>query len=714
MLRNTPQQVARLLLAVLIAATASLAQDFKKQVIYQIVTDRFFDGDKANDNPPQSAGMFDPTKNNWRLYWGGDLAGIEQKLAYLKGMGITAIWISPPVDNLNVIIPDRSGSPTAPYHGYHARDFKRIEEHFGDSGNSWTAFDSLTRAAHRNGIKIIVDFAPNHTNTRNAGEFGALYDDGKFLADYNHDPNGFFHHNPNIGDYNDRYQLQYNTLFDLADLNQENPTIDAYLKAAIKQLEAHGADGFRVDAVKHVTWGWEYSLVNAAYTYAPTFLFGEWMESLSDPLFHDSYKFANRSGMSLLDYPLYGAIREVFGGGGDFSKIDQTLSVENAGFARPNDLVTFVDNHDQPRLLSVGSDDNRLNESLAFLLTCRGIPVIYYGDEQHLHNDTRGGGDPYDRNPMTSFDTTTTAYRLIKQLAALRQSNDALAYGGFHERWMNQDVYVFERQFFNDTVLVAINKSNSSDYRIDGLLTALPAGNYPDYLNRLLGGVALTVPSGNGGGSHPVSSFTLPAHSVAVWQAAGSAPGPQVGSIGPAVGQPGLRVTLAGRGFGSGVGPGFGKVFFGPTAAAIVSWSDSSVAFAVPRVLSGAYSVELMDSRHSRSNPMPFTVLTGELVPVTFTVNNAPQTRAGDYIFLTGDTVELGNWGTTFDTAVGPMLAPHEPNWFIVASVPAGVTIRFKFLRIAADGSVTREGGSDHTYTVLASGTGSVSVDWQH
>ena len=73
---------------------SSQAQDFKKRVIYQIVTDRFVNGDTSNDNPPQSPGLFDPTKTNWHLYWGGDLAGIQQKVNYLSAMGITAIWIS--------------------------------------------------------------------------------------------------------------------------------------------------------------------------------------------------------------------------------------------------------------------------------------------------------------------------------------------------------------------------------------------------------------------------------------------------------------------------------------------------------------------------------------------------------------------------------------------------------------------------------------------
>src|SRR6202790_4191628 len=85
----------------LVLICSAQAQDFKKQVIYQIVTDRFFNGDTTNDNPPQSAGLFDSTQSNWFSYWGGDLAGIQQKMSYIKGMGVTAIWISPTVDNEN-------------------------------------------------------------------------------------------------------------------------------------------------------------------------------------------------------------------------------------------------------------------------------------------------------------------------------------------------------------------------------------------------------------------------------------------------------------------------------------------------------------------------------------------------------------------------------------------------------------------------------------
>ena len=688
--------------------TASLfAQDFKKQVIYQIVTDRFFDGDTTNDNPSQSSGLFDSTKTNWQAYWGGDLAGIQQKMAYIKGMGVTAIWISPIVDNENLSM--NSSSLSAPYHGYDARDFMRVEEHFGNSNNAWTAFDNLVAAAHQNGIKVIVDWANNHSNYRLGGEAGALYNNGVFMASDGNDPNGYFHHNPNIGDFNDRYQLQYYTLSDLEDLNQENATIDSYLKSAMHVFQSHGVDGFRLDAIKHATWGWEYSLANSVFSQAPSFLYGEWFNNNpGDPLYHDAYKFANKSGISELDFGVNQAVRDVFASNANFSELDSAISTENANFKWNTDLVTFFDSHDESRLLSVNNNQNRLNEAIAFLLTCRGIPVLLYGDEQYLHNDTNGGGDPYDRVWMSSFSTTTTAYQLINKLSTLRQSNNALGYGSSQQRWMNGDVYIFERKFFNDVVLVAINKNDTTSYPISGLNTALPAGTYTDYLGGLMGGSGLTVTSGTGG-NNPANNFTLTPHTVAVWHSVGSASAPEVGSIGPTVGQAGMTVTMAGKGFGAATG----QVLFGTTAATIQSWSDSSVKFTVPAVSNGVYQVQLKNSGGTVANTIQFTVLTAKLIPVTFTVNNASPTNVGDYIFVTGSTVELGNWGTTFDTAVGPMLPPNYPNWFLNVSLPAGTTVQFKFIKIAANGTVTWENGVNHQYTVPASGTGFVTVNWQ-
>lgn len=714
-MRRTLKKALMPALSALIILAASIqtarAADFKREVVYQIITDRFYDGSTANNNPPQSSGLYDSTKSNWRAYWGGDLAGIQQKMSYLAGMGVTAIWISPPVDNLNANIPDGSGNPTASYHGYQGRDFKRIEEHSGNSSNTWTDFDNLVTAAHSNGIKVIVDFAPNHTTQDNAGEFGAFYDNGTLVGNYTSDTNGYFHHNGNISNWDDRYQVQYYTLFNLADLNQTNATVDAYLKDSAKLFQDHGVDGFRIDAIKHLDWGWQYSLANSIYTYKDSFLFGEWYQAgTSDPLYHDSYKYSNKSGISMLDFPLNTAIRNVFGSNANFSDIETVLAAENANFTWKEDLVTFIDNHDMTRFPTVNSNQTRLHQALAFILTQRGIPCIYYGTEQYLVNNTSGGGDPYNRPMMSSFSTSTTAYTLTNRLSTLRRSNTAIPYGSHQQRWINNDVYIYERKFYGNVVLVAINKGASAA-NVTGLNTSLPAGAYTDYLTGLIAGVNINVTSGSGG-NNPVTAFSLPANSVAVWQVTEAGGTPQIGSAGPTVGQPGVKVTIGGKNFGA--TQGTGSVKFGTTTATITSWSDTNIVATVPSVTNGNYNVTVTKNGGTVSNGIQFTVLTAKLIPVTFTVFNASPTTTGDYIFLTGNTVELGNWSTTWDGAVGPMLTPNYPNWFLTASVPAGQTIQFKFIKIASGGGVTWEAGSNHSYTVPTSGTGFVNVNWQY
>jgi hypothetical protein len=310
---------------------------------------------------------------------------------------------------------------------------------------------------------------------------------------------------------------------------------------------------------------------------------------------------------------------------------------------------------------------------------------------------------------MNTFSTSTTAYSLINKLATLRGSNPAAGYGSMSQRWINSDVYIYERKFFGSVILVAINKNDTTSYSISGLNTALPVGNYSDYLGGLLGGHGITVNSGTGG-NNPVTNFTLPAHAVSVWSFVEGAAAPEIGSIGPTVGQSGMSVTIGGRNFGS----SGGSVKFGTTAASVTSWTPTKIVATVPSITNGVYTATVTNSSNQVSNGIQFTELTAKLIPVTFTVNNATPTSMGDYIFLTGSTVELGNWSTTWDGAVGPMLPPNYPNWFLNASVPAGQTIQFKFIKIAANGAVTWENGANHSYTVPSSGTGFVTVNWQY
>jgi glycosidase len=708
--------------------------DIHKGFIYQIVTDRFFDGDGSNDNPSESPGLFDPNgfanpaQADWNLYWGGDLAGIQQKLGYLKSMGAAGIWISPPVDNIRVNAGSSNGETG--YHGYWPRDMMEIDEHFGDGTNSWTAFDNLVAAAHAVGIEVFVDFVANHTNPIGAGEDGSLYNNGTLVTTYSTDAgaDSYYHHNPPIANFDDRYQVQYYTLEGLADLDQTNPYVDQYLKTAIAQFLAHGVDGFRFDAVKDVNWGWEYSLENtianwngspavSALTARP-FLFGEWDEGSGDVLYPDSVKFSNNSGINLLDYPLYYPLVDVFGSGKSFHEIDDELTLEDSGsssipvppFAQPNDVVTFFDNHDNPRILSLGADQMGVKQAISFLLTCRGVPVLYYGDEQYLSSDTNGGVTPYNRNGMTSFNATD-AVLLIQYLAALRAANPALAYGTMNQRWINDDVYIYQRNVGANTVLIAINKSPSTDQAITGLFTDLPPGNYVDYLAQTMGGTSIVV-TGSIGGNNAVDNFTLPHRSVSIWVSA-AASSPSIGSITPRVANPGAVVSITGVGFGSTAGTVSMTVGTTTLPAAITGWSDGQVTAIVPALAGGVGTVTVTQVP-ATSTPSPFTVSTSALIPVTFTVNGTPALTASDALMLSGSASELGNWATTWDGAIGPVTIPAAGSGLLTVSVPRGASIQFKFFVLHSDGSVTWENGANHSFAVPSTGVGEANVSWQN
>jgi glycosidase len=681
---------------------------YNRDVIYQVFVDRFFDGSSSNNYA--SDPLFDATGTNLQKYLGGDFQGLAAKVPYLKNMGISAIWITSPLDNRNLLA--LAGS-TAPYHGYEMRDTLLPDEHFTTAARSWQPFDDFVTAAHDNGIKVIVDFAPNHSNARNSGEDGALHANNALQATYTSNPGGFFNTAANMGgsQFDAPYETQYYTLYDLADLNQQNPQVDALLKEAVTALQARGVDGFRIDATKHVNWGWQYTLANSIQTTARSFVFGEWVaDDAGNPLYPDMLKFSNRSGIAALNFPLFTTITSVFGQGGSFATLDAVIAQQQTGFAFQNDLVNFVDNHDRKRFLTVdtsASDQAHLHAALAFVLTARGIPCVYYGTEQYLP----GGDDPDNRRRMPAFNETTTAFRLVQSLSTLRRNNEALGFGTTQQRWLNANTYVFERKFFDSVVVVAINKGGSAQ-NVTSLVTSLPTGTYTDHLGGLLGGGSLTS-NGAVSGGYAASTLSLPANSVSVWQRDPSTSAAQLGNLTPTAGQPGVRVVIGGQGFGSSPG----TVRFGSTNAAIVSWSDQQVVATVPAVAQGVHAVTVRRAGSSTaSNAFNFTAYQAKLVPVTFTVNNAAPTSPGDQIYLTGNTVELSNWATTRQGAIGPMLttAGTYPNWWLTVAVPANKTLKYKFIRIRANGEVTWENGDDHSVTTPASGVGNVNVSWQY
>ncbi|UNK19321.1 alpha-amylase family glycosyl hydrolase [Paenibacillus sp. N3/727] len=676
-------------------------QNFSTDVIYQIFTDRFSDGNAAN-NPTGSA--FDGTCTNLRLYCGGDWQGIINKIndGYLTGMGITAIWISQPVENIYSVI-NYSGVNNTAYHGYWARDFKKTNPAYGTIAD----FNNLIAAAHAKNIKVVIDFAPNHTSPASSdqpsfAENGKLYNNGTLLGGYTNDTQNWFHHNGGT-DFSTTENGIYKNLYDLADLNHNNSTIDTYMKDAIKMWLDLGIDGIRVDAVKHMPFGWQKNFMSSINNYKPVFTFGEWFLGVNE-VSAENHKFANETGMSLLDFRFAQKVREVFRDNTDtMYGLKSMLEGSASDYAQVDDQVTFIDNHDMERFHNSSANKRKLEQALAFTLTSRGVPAIYYGTEQYMS----GGTDPNNRARIPSFSTSSTAYNVIKKLAPLRKSNPAIAYGSTQERWINNDVLIFERKFGSSVAVVAVNRNLSSSASITGLATSLPAETYADVLGGTLNGGAITVGSGGA-----VNNFTLAAGAAAVWQYTTAQSTPIIGHVGPMMAKAGTTITIDGRGFGSTKG----TVYFGTTAVTgsnITAWEDSQIQVKIPAVTPGLYNIKIANSAGTASNVYDnFEILTGDQVSVRFVVNNA-TTVPGQNVYLSGNVSEMGNWEPA--KAIGPIynqVIYSYPTWYYDVSVPAGKTIEFKFLK--KNGStVTWEGGANHSFTAPTSGTATVNVNWQ-
>ena len=484
-----------LLFFVLITFKAGIASDFTGEVIYLIMTDRFCDGDTDN-NPPNT--LFSSDHSNWKLYWGGDFEGIIYRLPYIKQLGITAIWITPIIENPERLY--RYGEETiAPYHGYWGMDFKRINRFFGTKEK----FKELIDKAHSINIKVVLDIVLNHTSPIGQGVDGAIYDDGKFVADYSNDPDGWFHHNGSIDFSNlDPREWQEKNLFDLADLNQDNPLVDKYLKDYVKYWVSFGIDALRLDTVRHISPSWLADFAKEMHSFKPDlFIFGEWSMGGADV--EGAVEFARETGISIIDFSLQKTIVKVIAQGESFILIPKLLA-NDKNLPDPYTTVTCIDNHDLPRFLStaiasgnsVKKASKLLEMATYLLLTTRGIPCIYYGTEQFLHNQTIStwgiGGEPYNREMMKDFNLEGNTFASnIKKLSQLRQINSALRRGIQKTVKVTKDVYIYERLLERDVVLVALNKGRE---RVAFTLpTSLPDGKYGE--GKIIG-KDITVKSG--------------------------------------------------------------------------------------------------------------------------------------------------------------------------------------------------------------------------
>ncbi|AKI97587.1 alpha-amylase family glycosyl hydrolase [Kosmotoga pacifica] len=439
------KKIGILLLYTLIVSIALLSQTaspkWEDQIIYFVMIDRFANGDTTNDD--LGYGEFGSDNAH---YNGGDFAGLIEKLDYIKGLGVTAIWITPPVAN-------QWWNPWVNYGGYHgywARDFKKVDEHFGDL----QLYKKFVEEAHKRGLYVIQDIVVNHV-----GDYFKFID-GEFLLNSESVPTSapeqapfsfnkypedmdknIYHWTPDISDFADPHQKLNYQMSGLDDLNTENPVVIEALKDAYNfWIKEVGVDGFRIDTViyvPHEFWKEFLSGSNGIYETARNIgkndfiTFGEaWVRS--DP-FNDTGEQAIKNyfedGMNaMLDFPLNIEIRRVFKEGKATANLRYRLE-KREEYEHPERLVTFVDNHDMERFLK-GAGLASLKQALAFLFTLPGIPTIYYGTEQGFF-ETRAAmfKEGYASDGVDHYDTTFELYEFIKELTELRKAYPVFRYG---------------------------------------------------------------------------------------------------------------------------------------------------------------------------------------------------------------------------------------------------------------------------------------------
>jgi len=474
---------------------------WQRQSIYQIITDRFFDGDPSNDD---ADGNYDPAGHRGTSVHGGDFKGIEEKLDYIKSLGATAIWISPVVLNAR-----------GEFHGYAGLDFYKVDPHWGTMAD----LQHLVQAAHARGLLVIDDIVVNHG--------GDLVDSGDpGYPDFKYPPDGYhlrfrnpakqypppfdlnatnpsltnlFHNNGFIQDYHDPTQLILGELRGLDDFRTETPYVRAQMRKIYEfWIEQAGFDAFRIDTLKHVEMGFWQKWCPAIRAFAAAhgnpsfFMFGEVLD-------HSDARCGSYTGTrgggpfkldSVLDYPLYFKINSIFakatGSTRQILEHDRAIAANYDPVAQ-NQLVTFLDNHDQPRFLSIpGATTDRLKVALVFLYTARGIPCLYYGTEQAFN----GGKDPWDREDMfagqfewgpsrgDNFNMTHPLFQFVARLNNFRRLYPELQTGVQSSLWSNANgpgLFACTRRLGAQEVLVVFNTADTNQ-TLPPCQTIYPAG----------------------------------------------------------------------------------------------------------------------------------------------------------------------------------------------------------------------------------------------
>lgn len=374
-----------------VSSLAASANDWSSRSIYQLVTDRFALAD----------GSGPPCNTEDRKYCGGSYRGIINHLDYIQNMGFDAIWISPVASSF-----EGSSAYGEAYHGYWPQDLYTLNAHFGTGDD----LKALADALHKRNMYLMVDVVVNHFVSKDSPPSFSSFNPFNNESD--------FHPKCLITDYNNQTQVEQCWLGDdklpLVDVNTENDEIVKTYNDWIKTLVAnYSVDGIRIDTVKHVRKDFWPNFASASGVYA-----------IGEVLHNETNYLADYTHVldAVLDYPtwfpLVAGFQTQFG---NLSALAKTITTSQATYK--NGLfgtALFLENHDQPRFLSLSNDTARLKNAIAFPFVHDGIPITYYGQEQGY----AGGPDPANREALwfSGYAQDKDLVQFIKTLNGARKA----------------------------------------------------------------------------------------------------------------------------------------------------------------------------------------------------------------------------------------------------------------------------------------------------
>lgn len=431
-------------------------------VIYLLMPDRFANGDPANDDPARSRGLHDRARA--RYYHGGDLAGVRQRLPYLRELGVTAIWMNPLYDNNDRLNRRETydGQPITDYHGYGAVDFYAVDEHLG----SLAELRALVDEAHRQGIRVILDMVANHT-----GPYHPWVTDAPTPTWYHGSADRHLANTWQTWTLADPYSppaMREATLDGwfidiLPDLNQDDPEVARYvIQNTLWWVGVSGIDGIRQDTWPYVPRTfWRHWMAAVHREYPTLRVVGEVFDGDPNMVAFFEGGRAQFDGIddgvdALFDFPLYYPIRSTFARGRSIREVAQMLARDRL-YRHPSSLVTFLGLHDVDRFMNEpGATRQGLELAYTFLLTARGTPLIYYGDEIGLP----GFNDPDCRRcmPWDQSAWNTDILQWVITLGRMRRDNVALRRGTESTLTATENVIVRQRTHPDQTILVAANR----------------------------------------------------------------------------------------------------------------------------------------------------------------------------------------------------------------------------------------------------------------